>query len=467
MSGDLHYVAELLRRETGIAIRREQLPSLSLALARAEPGLDASGFLAARVDPARRSELLSRLIDEVTVRETFFLRQREELEAVEWPALLASAHSAGRDRISVWVAACASGEEAYSLALLACAAFGTSEPPVSILATDISAAALESAHRGSYGPRSLRAVPERDRERYFAAEGDRLSVGPELRDLVTFARHNLVADEIPPAGFGQFELIACRNVLIYFEGEVIERVLRSLESALAPSGMLLLGAADRLCGSARRLAKLEPRVPARVPQPARSRPRGMQKTRKRDAAPPPDAAAAPRRLRALPREPAPEPLAASPAPPGARGGSDDVSPDLRDVLRAADSGELERAVALAEQMLRESPLDCDAHFIRGLAELGLGDAHAAVKSFRRVLYIDPTFGLAAFKLGRAHEACGDRNAAYRSYERALRSPRAGDGRHALVLEHVDLGDVAAACAIRLRALGAGERGGLATTGKAG
>jgi predicted TPR repeat methyltransferase len=69
-----------------------------------------------------------------------------------------------------------------------------------------------------------------------------------------------------------------------------------------------------------------------------------------------------------------------------------------------------------------------------------------------VLYIDPTFGLAAFKLGRAHEARGDRDAAYRAYEQALRAPRAGDGGHAIVLDHIDLGDIAAACAVRLRAL---------------
>jgi hypothetical protein len=86
-----------------------------------------------------------------------------------------------------------------------------------------------------------------------------------------------------------------------------------------------------------------------------------------------------------------------------------------------------------------------------------------VNSFRRVLYIDPTFGLAAFKLGRAHEACGDRASAYRSYDQALRSPRAGDGRHAPLLEHVHHGDVAAACAIRLRALAA-ERVGPAGAG---
>ena len=125
---------------------------------------------------------------------------------------------------------------------------------------------------------------------------------------------------------------------------------------------------------------------------------------------------------------------------------------IPDALRMADGGDLARALDTTARILKENPLDSDAHFIRGMAELGLGDPTAAVSSFRRALYVDPTFGLAAFKLARAHEACGDRAAAYRAYERALRTPRAGNAEHAIVLDHVDSGDLAAACAIRLRAL---------------
>ncbi len=440
MNSDLNHVVELLRRETGIAIRSEQLASLEVALARVEPGMDASRFLAARVDPARGGALLSRLIDEVTVRETFFLRQRDELETVAWESLLASAKAAGRDRVGVWVAGCASGEEAYSLALLACEAFDTGAPPVSILATDISHAALASARRGSFGRRSARALDETARQRYFTADGERLNVGPGLRALITFEHHNLVGDQIPPGGAGRFDLVACRNVLIYFDDEAIERVVHSLGRALAADGMLLLGAADRLCGSARRLTRLE-HLPTRL----RRSGRPLRE-----------------RTRARAREVEPAKIAEIKSPPARAG--DPRSAELKDVLRAADAGDLELAIETAARIVRANPLDCDAHFIRGLAELGLGDADAAAQSFRRVLYIDPTFGLAAFKLGRAHEACGDRASAYRAYEHALRSPRAGDGGHSLVLEHVDLDDVAAACAIRLRALG-GERASVAAAGR--
>jgi tetratricopeptide (TPR) repeat protein len=89
-----------------------------------------------------------------------------------------------------------------------------------------------------------------------------------------------------------------------------------------------------------------------------------------------------------------------------------------------------------------------------MAELGLGNASSAVESFRRALYVDPAFGLAAFKLGRAHDTCGDASAARRSFERALRTLDPADDRHHVVLDKVDIGDIAAACRMRLQS-GAG------------
>jgi Tfp pilus assembly protein PilF len=107
-------------------------------------------------------------------------------------------------------------------------------------------------------------------------------------------------------------------------------------------------------------------------------------------------------------------------------------------------------------MLDANPLDADAYFVRGLAELGLGDAGAAVTSLRRALYIDPRFGLAAFKLARAHELHGDRPAAARAYEQALHTLDPDDSRHDAILDQVDVADVAVACSLGLRRLQEGR-----------
>jgi tetratricopeptide (TPR) repeat protein len=103
-------------------------------------------------------------------------------------------------------------------------------------------------------------------------------------------------------------------------------------------------------------------------------------------------------------------------------------------------------------MLKNDPLDADAYFVRGLAELGLGDADAAAASLRRALYVDPGFGVAAFELARAHEQRGDRDAAARAYERALHTLDVHDSRHEAILDQVDVADVAVACGLGISRL---------------
>jgi chemotaxis protein methyltransferase CheR len=424
MSSPLERLVDLVRTETGISIKRTQLSSLEAALRRVDPAMDAASFMAAAGEPGAAKPLLERLIDEVTINETFFFRQRRELDALDWRRLLEGARARGSETLRVWVAACASGEEAYTLAMLASEAFAPLPPQVSILGTDISAGALDGARRGRYGRRALKLLDPEMRERYFVAQNGGLAVGEALRKLVQFRRHNLVLDPAPMLGDGPFDLIACRNVLIYFHPEAVERVIVSLESALAPEGMLVLGAADRLCGSARRLSRLDGSAAPEAP-------------RRRALAPP---ARLLRRPLGRDRSPAPPQTLSEPT-----GG-------LAAALDAANQGSLDAAVGITDRLLHDDPLDADAYFIRGLAELGKGDAHAAVSSLRRALFVDPTFGLAAFKLGRAQEELGDLRAAARAYEQALRTLEPADPRHELILDQVELGDVASACAMRLRAL---------------
>lgn len=386
MSDALDQVAELLRRECGIRLQPSQYPALRAALARALPRGDAFSFLRAAADPVRGPATVAALIDEVTIQETSFFRDRRQLDAIEWRLLLERALVAGSGEIRVWSAACATGEEAYTLALFAAEAFAPAEPPVRILGTDISGPALAAARAGVYRERSLRGVEPALRHRYFEQARGGLGVGSRVRQLVRFAPHNLARDPIPPPGEAAFDLIVCRNVLIYFDGETVERVIDGLECALRPDGMLILGSADTLCGTVRRLALIgaAPAATVRLARASRvfRRPLG----RAAPAQPPPDS------------------------------------------------------------------LDAEACFLKGVSALEAGDAPAAAAVLRRALYVDPTFGLAAFTLGRAHEAAGDPVAARRAYEQALRTIDLDDKRHDHLLEQVHLEDVATVCRIRLAAL---------------
>ena len=385
MNDALDQVAELLRRECGIRLDPSQYTALRSALARAVPDGDAFSFLRAAADPVRGPEMVAALIDEVTVQETSFFRDRRQLDAIAWRLLLERALGAGSGEIRVWSAACATGEEAYTLALFAAEAFAPAEPPVRILGTDISSGALAAARAGIYRERSLRAVEPALRRRYFEEARGGLGVGERVRQLVRFAPHNLARDPIPPLGEAAFDLIVCRNVLIYFDGETVERVIDGLERALRPDGMLILGSADTLCGTVRRLARIgaAPAAAARLPRAAR-------------------------------------------------------------VFR--------RPLGRAAEAQAPDSLDAEACFLRGVSALEGGDASTATAALRRALYVDPTFGLAAFTLGRAHEAAGDPVAARRAYEQALRTIDLDDKRHDHLLEQVHLEDVATVCRIRLAAL---------------
>jgi len=405
----LAQVRDLIRRETGIALPSAREAAILAAVDRAAPGLGPEAFLAAVTDSRGGRGLVNRLIDEVTVQETAFVRDRHQLDAIDWPARRGAARAAGPGPIRVWSAACASGEEAYTLALLAAEAFEPDRPPLDVLGTDISGAALAAAEAGRYGERAVRGLDPGLRERYLDRQDDgSYLVGDRLRSLVRLRRHNLARDPIPPAGEPGFDLVVCRNVLIYLDRGIAGPVIESLRRSLRPGGELVLGAADAL-------QRTEGGPPARPRQPRE------------------------------PRQP-------KPAAPDTR------QQRLAVALDAAGRGDRDRAQALVAVLLSDDPFDADAHFIDGLVSLEAGRPGDAVAALRRALCADTSFGLAAFTLGRAYDVLGDTGAARRCYEMALRTLDPLDDRHGPMLEQVDIGDVAGACRARLAGGGRAESG---------
>jgi two-component system CheB/CheR fusion protein len=151
---------------------------------------------------------------------------------------------AGPEPIRVWVACCATGEEAYSIAMLFLEAFQRlgRVRPVKIFATDVEAQYIEQAAAGQY-PDTIAAEVSGERlERWFFQRQGGWAVRPEVRQMVIFARHNLVAD----APFTRMDLVSCRNALIYLQPAAQERALRRLQYALAPGAHLMLGPSESL-----------------------------------------------------------------------------------------------------------------------------------------------------------------------------------------------------------------------------
>jgi len=146
------------------------------------------------------------------------------------------------DEIRIWVAACATGEEAYSIAIMLCEMLGmhAGQFRIQIFATDIDHNALAIARRGSYAESMLADLDQDLVKRYFHKAGNRLEVSRTLRDMVVVARHDLTQD--PP--FLRLDMVSCRNILIYLQNELQAKVLATFHYGLNPEGILFLGKSE-------------------------------------------------------------------------------------------------------------------------------------------------------------------------------------------------------------------------------
>jgi two-component system CheB/CheR fusion protein len=188
------------------------------------------------------------LLKDLLISVTNFFRDCQSFEALERGIIrsLFEGKAAG-DQVRVWITGCATGEEAYTMAMLLCEVSQTlTEPPsIQVFATDIDEQAIAKARDGLYTLNDAVDVsPERLSE-FFTIEKHGYRVRRELREMVLFARHNLIKD--PP--FSHLDLVSCRNLLIYLNRTAQERVMQTLHFALNPGGFLFLGNSESIEGS--------------------------------------------------------------------------------------------------------------------------------------------------------------------------------------------------------------------------
>lgn len=191
------------------------------------------------------SELMATVLAAVTIGETYFFRESAQLEFIRQHVLPTFRESRTPEHpLRAWSAGCATGEEPYTLAIMLRAA-GLANSS-SVLGTDVSRPRLDAAGRARYTRWSLRGMAEQDVDRYFIRRGKQFLLRPQLRATVDFRELNLAADNWPSAksGIGEMSLILCRNVLIYFERQMVTEVASRLLASLSDDGWLFLGASD-------------------------------------------------------------------------------------------------------------------------------------------------------------------------------------------------------------------------------
>ncbi|HYD75533.1 CheR family methyltransferase [Ramlibacter sp.] len=338
----------------------------------------------------------------LAVGETYFFRDPQVFDDLATHVLrpLVAARRDGSRHLRLWSAACSTGEEAWSLAMLVASLLPDwREWNISILATDLNASALRKARAGRYGRWSIRSgVPPLAREWLRPGADGGAEVAPELRPLVRFARLNLAGDGYPSATSQtlSMDLVLCRNVLIYFEPARARAVLERLGAALVPGGWLVTGPVELPRPG---LPGLEPEITGGLTALRRSGSASRESASPEHAQPSKPArplSVSPRIQRAP--HPRPAVSTATPLAPEAPA----PTPAIPMVLQArghADAGDLARAEQLCRLAIEQDKLDPQATHLLATILHERGAIDEAMAALQRTLYLDPDHVLARFTLG--------------------------------------------------------------------
>lgn len=409
-------VSEVVAARMGLHFPAERITDLQRGLAGAsrEFGFNDLAHCAEwLVSTSLNRAQLQVLATHLTIGETYFFRERKTLDVLTRYVLppLIAARRGGQQRLRLWSAACCTGEEAYSLAILLHQVLpDLADWHVTILATDINAAFLNKAVVGSYGEWSFRDAPARFKEQYFTRTGDRrYTIRPEIQRLVTFEHLNLVDDAYPSlaTATNAMDIIFCRNVLMYFSPSQASKVIGQLHHALVEGGWLGVSPSESST--------------ALFPQFVTRNFPGVILFQKADTAArtravPPPAAWTPEPRSTVPPEPTPPaevPTLTRAADLYQQGRYEEVTdlllpslgghtplPEVCSLLARtlANLGRLADALGWCDRWIATDKVNAAGHYLRGVILLEQGGHDAARLSLQRALYLDPTLVVAHFSL---------------------------------------------------------------------
>ena len=259
---------DLMARETGIVLGPRKRSLLQARLGRRLRALGLESFREYHEFLMHRDQdqaELARFVGAITTHKTSFFREAHHFEYLGGPwaaARSAAASRGGARRLRLWSAGCSTGEEAYTLAMVL-AKVGLVAPrwDTQILASDIDPSVLTQATEGRYAEHQAAPIPPDLRRRYWQEEGGIVQARFELRALIRVSRFNLAAPWEAPQ---PFDVILCRNVLIYFDQQAQDRILARLVRALEPGGLLMLGHAESAIGRVENVRPVGPTIYAKA-----------------------------------------------------------------------------------------------------------------------------------------------------------------------------------------------------------
>lgn len=445
---------DLLHRQSGIYLEESKVDSLRISLVTRATRLGYRNLGDYYNALAGDEQEFNELLNLVTINETSFFRFPAQFEALRnhvLPELMAAKTGASKG-IRVWSAGCSTGEEPYSVAMsLIDSGIELAGYKPQVLGTDVSTKALARAKAGVYGKRAMSSVPADALARFFepTLTGD-YRVNEKVRSYVDFGYQNLIREPYPLSLMGNWDVIFCRNVTIYFRLESTRRVVSNFYDSLNDGGYLFVGHSETLTSINETFEAVEVGgvFLYRKPASRKSFAFGQQPARRQRPAKAEESAARPERPTRTPR---PATAAASVAPAdGVQATLEGARADLRDgrperVLEAvasvlasdpnnaeahllsayvhADVGNYDEAMGAADRALAINPLLPVAHYILGIIHQRQGDTVRAVSELKKTIYIDANFALAHLNLANIHKAQRKWDSAAKEYENALKALR--------------------------------------------
>lgn len=236
--GDYEQFVGSIKRKTGIDLALYKEAQMKRRLTSLYEKKGYPSFLTFFDALSSNQEMMNEFLDRMTINVSEFYRNGKRWEVLEkkiLPRLLKE-----NKRLKVWSAACSTGEEPYTLAMVLSTYMPLSS--VSILATDLDLNVIQKAKLGLYPERSLAEVPEAMKKKHFHKEGAFFKVSEEVKRAVSFKKQNLLSDRFESG----YDLIVCRNVMIYFTEEAKDELYRKFNEALRPGGVLFVGSTEQI-----------------------------------------------------------------------------------------------------------------------------------------------------------------------------------------------------------------------------
>ncbi len=425
-SGDFGLFQDLLIETCGLQFEEDRSQSLHFALWQRlqQRGYDSyqEYYNLLKFHPSGRLEIRE-LLDLITIGETYFFRNKAQfnvLMRLVLPEIIQRKSHSGDKRLRIWSAGCSRGDEPYSIAMAMMEVLPSyKEWRISILGTDINRNGLACAKEAQYGEKDIGHLPKEYLDKYFKIYGSTYLLHAEVKELVQFEYHNLVKDPCIDERMQQVDLIFCRNVTIYFNGQTTQRVIENFYNCLVDEGYLFLGHTETLWQVTNKFERVEfpqtfiyqkrlrwtheeetkpfmaiPEVNLEGLTSFKETGRGKSFFHK-NVEPPLQEKLAPSRETGKTFRP----LSLSLPPQQNTPDQNPILTDLTHAISLANEARYKEAANLLAKVIELDNLSVEAYYLLGVLSYKNGDLKEAEKLFRRVIYVTPDSILAYYNLG--------------------------------------------------------------------